>query len=320
MQRNRKELLSSALFLLGLVILLVLVSLVFKPKDNTKAAGMEDVTANGFLGEAEQTLDVLFLSDSVGYCSIIPMQIWRDYGITSYVCGTPAQPLYYSKEFLEKALTTQSPKVVVLETMPIFKEFEGKEEVKNTMERVLPIFRYHDRWKDFGTMLKQDFNLQVEYTYQDVSKGYRYSMATESVDAGNYPQTVESVANIPKECKEKVKEIKDICDDHGAKLVLVGIPNVFTWSADRYNALVLLAEELGVTYIEMNFMQEEVPIDWTTDCYDAGEHLNYLGAQKATAYLGKYLWDLDVFVDKRGDEEYASWKEAEKEFYESVVD
>ena len=140
-----KRFLGDVIFLLGLVIMLVLASLIFQPQKNSRAAGIEDVTANGILGEPEQTIDVLFLSDSVGYCSIIPLQIWRDYGINSYVCCTPAQPLYYSIEFLNKTFKTQSPKVVILETMPIFKEFEEKDAFKNKIEQAfMPVFSSWD--------------------------------------------------------------------------------------------------------------------------------------------------------------------------------
>ena len=97
-----KTIISSVGFLLGLVILIVFLSQFFRPKNNTEMHGMEDVAANGILGEPEQSIDVLFIGDSVSYCSVIPIQIWRDYGITSYMCGTSLQQLYYSKEFLYK--------------------------------------------------------------------------------------------------------------------------------------------------------------------------------------------------------------------------
>ena len=93
--------------------------------------GMELPDANGVLGEPKETIDVLFVGDSISYCSIIPMQIWRDYGITSYLCGSTMQHLYVSKEFIEKTFEKQSPKIVFLGTATIFNNFTEKEKTWN---------------------------------------------------------------------------------------------------------------------------------------------------------------------------------------------
>ena len=60
----RKHILSSVAFLLILAVLLAAASYVVLPKNNTKEAGMLTPQANGFLGEPENTIDVLFLGNS----------------------------------------------------------------------------------------------------------------------------------------------------------------------------------------------------------------------------------------------------------------
>ena len=319
MQRKVKNIVSSVFFVLGLVLLLTAASLFFQPKNNTEAHGMEDVKANGILGEPRETIDVLFIGDSVSYCSVIPVQIWRDYGITSYMCGTSLQQLYYSKEFLYKTFETQSPKIVMLEGTPIFNNFMYKENIRMAVEQVLPVFRYHDRWKTFDTMLELDTDLRVEYTHQETAKGYYYSPAVEVVEVGDYTKPTDEVAGILADNKRTLVEIMDFCKKNGAELILYHAPNTLTWTPAGHNALVQLAEELELPYFDMNYMPEEVPIDWSTDSFDGGDHLNYDGAGKVTAYLGKYLAEKEIFEDKRGDENYKSWDDAQKEFYQSVV-
>ena len=319
MQIKGKNIVSGVCFLLGLLFLLMTASLFFQPKNNTETHGMEDVKANGILGEPEETIDVLFIGDSVSYCSVIPVQIWRDYGITSYMCGTSLQQLYYSKEFLYKTFETQSPKIVMLEGTPIFNNFMYKENIRMEVERMLPVFRYHDRWKTFGTMLQLDTDLQVEYTHQESSKGYYYSPAVEVVEAGDYTKPTDEVAGILSDNKRTLVEIMEFCEEKGAELILYSAPNTLTWTPAGHNALVQLAEELGLTYFDMNYMPKEVPIDWSVDSFDGGDHLNYAGAQKVTAYLGRYLAEKAIFEDKRGDERYKSWEDAKKEFYQSVA-
>ena len=80
-------------FALGLIVILIAVSFVMTPKDNTERAGMLSERAYGFLAEPENSLDALFFGDSEGYRAFIPLQMWDEYGITSYVCNTSSQQL-----------------------------------------------------------------------------------------------------------------------------------------------------------------------------------------------------------------------------------
>ena len=75
-----------------------------------------------------------------------------------------------------------------------------------------------------------------------------------------------------------------------------------------------LAEELGVEYMDLNMLREQVPIDWKTDSKDKGDHLNYNGARKVTDYLGGFLADTGVLVDHRGDAAYDSWNVCAEQF------
>lgn len=319
MQTKVKKIVSSALFLLGLLLLLVLTSRFFEPKNNTEKYGMEDQRANGILAEPEQSIDVLFVGDSVSYCSVIPVQIWRDYGITSYMCGTSQQQLYYTKEFLHKTFETQSPKVVMLEGIPIFSNFMYKENFRNMVERALPVFRYHDRWKEAAKMPEFESGFKVEYNNLEVTKGYYYSSVIEVVDAAEHIKDTSEVAGILDDNKRTLLDIIELCEKNGAELILYSAPNALTWNPAIHNALVTLAEELELTYFDMNYMQEDVPIDWTKDTFDGGDHVNYYGAQKVTAYLGKYLSEMNLFTDKRGDAYYKTWDDAQQVFYETIV-
>ena len=109
-----KRILHAVLFFAGLYCLLLLSSQFFLPKNNTEEAGMEDLTANGFLAEKENSIDVLFLGDSEVHRSVIPMQIWKETGITSYDCSSDRQVLSYSFSLLKRAVDRQKPKIVFL--------------------------------------------------------------------------------------------------------------------------------------------------------------------------------------------------------------
>lgn len=321
MRLNMKNVISSASFLFGLMVLLALISVFFHPKDNKDRYGMEDTRANGILSEPEDTLDVLFIGDSISYVSIVPMQIWRDYGITSYLCGTTHQKLYYTKEFLNKALEKQSPEIVFLGTATIFNNFPEKEKVGSAWEQMFPVLRYHDRWKTLGDWQEWKEGFDIEFTYQNESKGYYYVTGIDGIDASGYVYETNERDWIPEPNKETFLEIKRICDKNGAQLILLSEPNAAgSWTPLRHNVVADLAAEIGLEYIDINYMPEEVPIDWMTDTFDKGDHLNYNGSQKVTAYVGKYLAELGRFEDKRENPEYAFWNEQMEKFYEGKTE
>jgi len=321
---TKKELLSSVVFAVGLLGLLIMSSWFFQPKNNTAVYGMEDTGANGILGEPEDTIDVLFLGDSVAYCAINPFQIWEEQGITSYVCATPLQKLYYTKEFLNKAFQKQSPRIVVLETSAIFADFTRQDKMTNIVEQAFPVFRYHDRWKNAGSMPEFSGDMQINYTHLDPNKGYYFIKWSNAIDEDYVRAYMDGLITEPERLadinKEAVVEIKEFCEKHNAELILFSAPNVArSWTPIRHDIIALLAEENGISYVDLNYMPEEVPIDWSKDFPDSGEHLNYYGAKKVSSYMGKYLADTGLFEDKRETERYEAWHEAQEAFCQSII-
>lgn len=73
----------------GIVLcgLLAAVSRIAQPKNNQAEFGQSDPEAHGVLGEPRDSIDVLVLGDSESFCSISPLQLWGEQGITSYVCA-----------------------------------------------------------------------------------------------------------------------------------------------------------------------------------------------------------------------------------------
>ena len=231
------------IFCLGLVLMLSVTSFIFVPKNTTEKHGMGEVTANGILGEKENTIDILVVGDSESFSSISPMQIWRDAGYTAYVSGTGGQTLDYSCLMVKRTFRSQSPKLVILETNAIYREISESKAMLTCLGEHFSIFRYHDRWKHIEW---NDLRGDVNYTWTNDFKGFRHNEVVEAVEENkvkNYMKESRDTADIPDGNIQYVKEIKQICDAHGAKLLLLSTPSTKNWNYAKHNGVKKVAEE-----------------------------------------------------------------------------
>ncbi len=276
-----------------------------------KDFGMHYPKANGILGEKENTIDILVIGDSESYRAIIPMKLWKEYGYTTYLCGTPEQRLADSFSFLRKAFKNQSPKIVILEVDNFYIDSKVIEPIKNVAYEMLPVIEYHDRWKNLNN---NDIFKKVNYTWTEDMKGYEYSTDVNPADDDEYMTDMDGEEPIQEMNKIFVRLICNYCKKRDVKLLLVSAPQTEDWTYAKHNAVKKFAEELSVDFIDMNTLKDEINIDWDTETSDEGVHVNYKGGRKTTKYLGEYLKKLNILTDHREDENYSSWNEALKRF------
>lgn len=318
MKKIIKRIVSCVLFVAILLGLLQVSSLIFQPKSNDKASGIHYPRANGISSEPKDSIDTVFIGDSEVYHSFIPLNIWRDYGITSYDVSSPSQKLVYSMEFLKKTFENQSPKIVFLETNAIFRKSYLEDEITYKAEQIFPVFRYHDRWKNLQL---KDFSATVEYTANENNKGYYFTKKSKpATDKAikEYMKYSDVSAPILSTNRKYLNGIAKFCKNHGAKLVLISTPSTKNWNYQRHNTMEAISKDLGVDYIDTNLLRDDIPIDWKKDTKDKGDHLNYNGAVKLTDYVGKYLDDTKLFKDKRNDPSYDNWNTCLDKFEKQV--
>lgn len=312
-----KRIIGAAVFIVGLLIQLAVLSYLFVPKNNTAEAGMEETTANGILGEKEDSIDILVLGDSESYCSVSPLQLWKEKGYTAYVCGTAAQRLNYSNTMLHRAFQHQKPKIVILETLAIYRKMSLNDVGFTEMANYFPVFQYHNLWKTYGF---KEYKSGVEYNWTSDYKGYFYS--SEVVPARNLEYMIPTKISekISRVNKSYVQRIKDFCNENGAELILLSAPSSKNWNYELHNGIASLASELNCKYIDLNLMNDVLHIDWRQDTRDEGDHLNYSGAIKVTHYLSDYLSSNANLPDHRSDKNYASWNECLAKLNEKAKD
>ena len=307
MKESIKNTFKGILFTLILLALLWSVSWIFIPRNNTQDDWKYDYTANGFLAEPDNSLDVLFLGDSEVFSSINPVRIWDSYGITSYCCSTGKQRLWYTLEYLYDFYKNQSPRVVVLETDLILKYFSIDDLILHAPEHYLPVLRYHDRWKKFSF---DEVFRTPQYTYIDDYKGYHFYSDIDAADEEGYMEKTDERAYISKMNRLYLNAILSCCNRNGSKLILLSTPSTKNWNMKKHNRTQQLSEELGIDYIDMNMPEYSVDIDWSKDTKDKGDHLNYYGAVKVTDAIGEYLNSLGILSDHRNEKGYAHWKDS----------
>lgn len=315
MNKTLKNIISAVLFIAILASLLMGFSFIMKPGKSANVNALEDPLTNGILSEKKNTIDVIFLGDSECYSTFIPLQIFKEQGITSYVCGTSDQVLSYSYELLTKSVKNQDPKVVVLETNAIFREVTSTKAFLNKAEGLFSVFKYHDRWK---LMQPKSWKFNDTKTYDRRSKGYLFNMSVSPADTCGYMEPDDNKETVSNDNIKYITKLRDYCKKNNAELVLVSVPSTKNWNYSKHNAVSEMAKRLGIDYVDMNTLREEIPIDWNTDTRDKGDHLNYLGAAKATEYFGKYLKGKNIFDDKRKLEAYKDWSSSAEEFLSSV--
>lgn len=259
--------------------------------------------------EKKNSIDVIAVGDSLSYTSISPMELWNQYGFTSYICGQSGQTIQESYAMLETALQNQSPKVVLLEAHVMFRGGQGVSNVKSSIEdwgnRNIAIFRCHDVWKSIIT--------NKQYLEEDY-KGFALRGEIQPYKNGKYMKKTKKKAVISEEVLSYMDKIQKLCKERGAKLVLVGTPSPRNYNYKRHNSLKEYAEKHSLDFIDLNLEQKEVGINWKTDSLDNGDHLNLLGAKKVSKSLGAYLKSAYGLSDHRGKSRYKLWDKEMKDY------
>ena len=153
MKNFLKHVLTVVLFVCGLILLLIPVSMLVNPKDNTVDAGMRDISANGILAEPEQLVDVLIIGDSESYSSFVPLQIYDEYGYTvSYARYEPVL------REVESAATNAAPQAPA----------NGR--AVATTEGIL--IEWNDAADDHTPANKMRYNLSVKHAGQSGAGAY----------------------------------------------------------------------------------------------------------------------------------------------------
>ncbi len=287
-------------------------------------------------------IDVLFLGTSHVMDGIYPLELWDEYGITSYNLASIQSNTAESYWIYKEALRYQKPKVVVLDAsrsrmrLKTSSDFVKAQlafdayplsETKIAAARDLLDDESLPLMLESGKVTEADadtrrissflFNLLLYHSRwkeltlndflpeYDTLKGSLYAMNV--AVPKKYEQIPESrVYGTGIAGYEYIRKLAADCRENGITLILTYLPFPANEAQQKEaNTAALVAEEEGIPFI--NFLRMDV-VNYDTDCHDRMSHLNVSGAKKVTSYLGKYLADNCGLSDHRGDPAYGSWE------------
>lgn len=284
--------------------------------------------------------DVLMVGDCEVYESFSPVDLWRGFGITSYIRGSAQQLVWQSYYLLEDALKYEKPKVVVFNVQALVHSGPQKEEYnrmtldgmrwsgtklaavrasmlpeEKLLDYVFPVLRYHSRI----TQLSQE-DIDYYACHKKVSHNGYYMR----VDTAPYAEGV-WFEEKPDDCTfgsmpmEYLDRMRRLCESEGIHLVLVKAPSVSPVWYDEYEGQVArYADKYGLPYLNYLKLLEETGIDYDTDTYDMGLHMNLSGAKKMTAYLGRFLVSEYGLEGHAGEEDVRREWEGKERFYDEM--
>lgn len=329
-----KRIVSIVIGLVVIVVVLAFLQRLVMPKY------MGDVKEGALIGEyydEEKDFDVVFIGDCEVYENFVPATLWENYGINSYIRGSAQQLIWQSYYLMEETLQYEKPDVIVFNVLSLQYNEPQKEaynrmtidgmrwstskvgciqasmlESESFIEYVFPLLRYHDRWSELEP---EDF---------------KYILGAEKVGHnGYYMQAgVVPVEYIPEgkilgdysfgdNAWSYLDKMVALCEENDVELVLIKAPSLYPEWYDEWDVQVEeYAEAHNLKYINFLEHTEEIGLDFSTDTYDAGLHLNLYGAVKLTDYFGAWLVEECGLEDRRSEEALADvWEVKLEHFY-----
>jgi len=286
----------------------------------------------------EKNHDVIFIGDCEAYDNFSPITLWEEYGIASYIRGGPEQLMWQSYYVLRDTLYYEKPKVVVLNVLAMMSGTPSSEAynrlnldglrlspakiaaIKASMtgdEMLLtylfPLLRYHDRWSELSAEDIKYYFKKAKVTHNGYYMRNDVKPVTIIPEGPKLPDY-----RFPDICYGYLDKIRELCEENDIELILVKAPSIYPhWYEEWDGQARAYADSHGLVYINYLEIADDIGLDFETDTYDAGLHMNRAGAEKVSRHLGGILRDEFGLADKRADAALAAaWDEKVGAYYE----
>lgn len=290
--------------------------------------------------DEQKNHEVIFIGDCEVYANFSPMVLYEEEGITSYIRGNSQQLIWQSYYILKETLKYETPKVVVFNvnsmrySEPVSEAYNrlaidkmkwSKEKIdiikasmteeENFLSYVIPVLRYHSR---FDKLTSEDFKYLLK-TENSMHNGFLINKNVKPVESLPTKRRLSNY-DFAENCYEYLNKIAQLCKENNIKLVLIKAPSVYPYWYDEYEEQIKeYAQNNNLDYYNFKGKVEEIGIDYDTDTYDGGLHLNLEGATKLSKYFSKILKEKYELTDYREDEEISKIYNEKLERYNEAI-
>ena len=336
-ENRSRKVLTFCLVVIIILVLLYMLQRLLMPKYMT---GIVEGAMIAEYYEEEHDHDVVFIGDCEVYENFTPALLWEEYGINSYIRGSAQQLIWQSYYLLEETLKYETPDVIIFNilsmkynvpqneaynrmTLDGMKWSKSKVDSINAsmmsdekfLDYVFPILRYHTRI----TELERD---DFKYFFQRDKVTFNgYYMRLDEKPAENVPKGRPLADySFGETAYEYLDKMTALCKEKGVQLVLIKAPSLYPYWYDQWEVqMEEYAAANDLVYINFLELIEECGLDFTTDTYDGGLHLNLSGAQKTTKWLGEYLTKELGMQSRRGEEPLETvWEQKLADYYTEI--
>ena len=284
--------------------------------------------------------DIVFIGDCEVYANFSPITLWEEFGFTSFVRGSPQQLIWQSYYLLHDTLRYETPQIVVFNVLamqynePQYEPYNrltldgmrwsrhrvnaisaSMTEDEDWLSHIFPFFRYKDRWRELSLEDVRYFFGRPQVSING------FMIRSDTVPAGFMPAPLPR-ANFDFGDKAfyYLNRMVALAAENDITLVLVKAPTLYPhWHTQWNDQIVEFAEANNLLYI--NFLEyiDEIGLDFETDTFNAGLHLNVFGAEKLAGFFGEILTRYFDLPDRRGEPDAAELWGEKTQLYRSVI-
>jgi len=286
--------------------------------------------------------DVIFVGDCEVYANFSTIGFWENYGITSYIRGSPQQLIWHSYYILEDTLrhANQKPKVVVFNIMtmqydkPQYEPYNrltldgmrmsptkiraiaaSRTENEDWLSYFFPLLRYKEHWRDLSSE-------DLRFFFQDPQVSISGFMVRSDIEpVGFIPQPMRRPDyQFGEKAYYYLERIVELTKENDIELVLIKAPNLYPyWFEEWDEQIVAFADKHNLLYINFLNREDEIGLDWSIHSFNAGAHLNVFGAELMSRFFGEILQSRFDLPDRRTDPTTAAnWESMANQYHRLV--
>jgi len=289
--------------------------------------------------------DVILIGDCEVYANFSTISLWEDYGITSFIRGSPQQLVWHSYYLLEDTIrhARKKPKVVVFNVMAMqYPAPDPNSEPYNRLtidgmrmsmtkinayktsrlpdESLLsyffPLLRFKENWKE----LDSD---DIRYYFRSPQVSINGFMVRSDVLPVEFVPSPILRANYDfgEKPMHYLEKMTQLAKEHDIELVLIKAPVLFPHWFDEWDRQIAeFAGKNNLLYINFINNIDDIGIDWNKHTFNAGLHLNVFGAELMSRYFGEILSGRFNLPDRRTEPDVAAKWNIKKAQYQKLLE